>query len=114
MELLKEPSLLIVTSSRNELLVTLAHLYQMPKYHPLIVGLVISGSLPINEITQEILDKSEIPYLRAEKSISADLYQRINSDISKIVAEDREKLDLIFSLAESTLDFDALDSAFSI
>lgn len=114
MELLSEPSLILVTSSRNELLVTLAHLYQMPKYHPFIVGLVISGSMPINEITQQILDKSEIPYIRAEKSITADLYQKINGDISKIVAEDREKLDLIFSLAESTLDFEAIDALFSV
>jgi uncharacterized protein len=114
MELLKEPSLIIVTSSRNELLVTLAHLYQMPQYHPLIVGLVISGVMPINEITQQILDKSKIPYMRAENTISANLYQKINKDVSKIVAEDREKLDLIFTLAEKRLDFDAIDELFSV
>jgi uncharacterized protein len=114
MELLKEPSLIIVTSSRNELLVTLAHLYQMPQYHPLIVGLVISGGMPINEITQQILDKSKIPYMRAENTISANLYQKINKDVSKIVAEDSEKLDLIFTLAEKRLDFDAIDELFSV
>jgi len=52
MELLQEPSLIIVTSSRDELLVTLAHLYQMPNYRPMIVGLVISGASPIDVITQ--------------------------------------------------------------
>jgi BioD-like phosphotransacetylase family protein len=114
LELLKEPSLIIVTSSRNELLVTLAHLYQMPQYHPLIVGLVISGGMPINEITKQILDKSKIPYLRAENSISADLYQKINKDVSKIVAEDREKLDLICTLAEKTLDFADIEALFSL
>jgi uncharacterized protein len=114
MELLKEPSLIIVTSSRNELLVTLAHLYQMPQYRSLIVGLVISGVSPVNEITQQILDKSKIPYMRAENTISANLYQKINKDVSKIVAEDTEKLDLIFTLAEKKLDFDAIDALFSV
>jgi uncharacterized protein len=114
LELIKEPSLIITTSSRNELLVTLAHLYQMPPYRSLIVGLVISGSSEMNEITRQILDKSKIPYLRAEQSISAELYQTINKDVSKVVSEDREKLELIYALAEKTLDFDAIDALFSL
>lgn len=113
-ELLTEPTLLIVNSSRNELLVTLAHLYQIPEYRSHIVGLVISGRLPVSGITRQILEKSEIPFLRAENSISADLYQVINKDVTKIVAEDREKLDLIRSLADKTLDFDAIDALFSV
>jgi BioD-like phosphotransacetylase family protein len=113
MELLTEPSLIILTSSRNELLVTLAHLYQMPEYRALIVGLVISGSAPVSAITLQILDKSRIPYMRAEKSITAELYQTINNDVSKIIAGDREKLDLIRTLAEQTLDFEAIDALFS-
>ena len=114
MELITEPSLIIVTSSRNELLVTLAHLYQMPAYRSLIVGLVIAGGTPISKITQQILDKSRIPYLRDEKSVSADLYQVINKDVAKIIARDKEKLELIRSLAEETLDFDAIDELFSV
>lgn len=113
MELIQEPSLIIVTSSRDELLVTLAQLYQMPHYRALIVGLVISGVSPVSVITQQILDKSNIPYLRAEKTTTADLYQTINKDVSKIVAEDSEKLDLIRSLAEDRLDFDTIDTLFS-
>jgi dethiobiotin synthetase len=113
MELIQEPSLLIVTSSRNELLVTLAHLYQMPHYRALIVGLVIPGTSPVSLITQQILDNSKIPYMRAEKMISADLYQTINKDVSKIIADDREKLDLIRSLAETRFDFDAIDELFA-
>lgn len=113
MELLKEPSLMLVTSSRNELLVTLAHLYKMPEYRPLIVGLVISGTSPISTVIQQILDKSGIPFIRAEKWTSAELYQAINRDVSKTVAEDREKLDLIRTLAETSLDFAAIDALFS-
>jgi BioD-like phosphotransacetylase family protein len=112
MELIREPSLIIVASSRDELLVTLAHLYQMPHYRALIVGLVISGASPISSITQQILDKSKIPYMHAERKITAELYQKINRDISNIIAEDREKLDLIRSLAENSFDFDAIDGLF--
>ncbi len=112
-ELLQEPSLILVTSSRDELLVTLAHLYRMPQYRPLIVGLVISGATPISPITQLILDKSRIPYLREESRTSAEMYQIIGRDVSKIIAEDTEKLDLIRSLADTSFDFNAIDSLFS-
>ena len=112
-ELLQEPSLIIATGSRDELLVTLAHLYQMPEYRPLIVGLVITGATPIAPITKQILDKSRIPYLRDEARTSAELYQIIGRDVAKIVAEDTEKLDLIRTLAEQSLDFDEIDGLFS-
>jgi len=114
MELLTEPSLIIANSSRNELLVTLAHLYQIPEYHRVIVGLVISGSAPVNGITGQILEQSRIPFLRAQGSVSAELYQAINKDVAKTVAEDREKLDLIRRLAETTLDFGAIEALFSV
>lgn len=113
LELLHTPSLILVNGSRDELLVTLAHLYQMPKYRPLIVGLAISGSSPVNSITQQILDKSRIPYLRAEKMSTSDLYQMIDRDVSKIIAADQEKLDLIRTLAERSLDFELIDALFS-
>lgn len=112
-ELMHEPSLVLVTSSRDELLVTLAHLYGMPQFRPLIVGLVISGAAPIAPITLQILNKSRIPYLRDENRTSAELYQKIDRDVSKIVADDTEKLDLIRSLAEVSFDFDAIDDLFS-
>lgn len=111
-ELITEPSLIIVTSSRDELLVTLAHLYQMPEYRHLLVGLVISGGTPVSHLTQQILDKSKIPYIREDQVVSADLYQSINRDVTKITAVDSEKLDLIRHLAEETLDFEAIDRLF--
>ena len=113
MELIQQPSLIIVTSSRDELLVTLAHLYQMPDYRAMIVGLVITGASPISFITRQILDKSRIPYMRAEKMITTDIYHTINKDVSKIIAKDREKLDLIRTLAEESFDFDAIDELFT-
>lgn len=111
-ELLKEASLLIVTSSRDELLVTLANLYQMPEYRTKIVGLVIPGILPVSRITQQILDRSNIPYLRTSAHTTAELHHLITEDVSKITAEDTEKLALIRTLAEKRFDFDTIDSLF--
>lgn len=111
-ELLKDSSLLIVTSSRDELLVTMANLYQIPAYRKMIVGLLIPGVMPIGMITQQILDRSNIPYLRTERHTTAELYRIITEDVSKLTSEDTEKLALVRSLAEDTFDFDALDKLF--
>jgi BioD-like phosphotransacetylase family protein len=108
-ELLKAPSLLIVTSSRDELLVTLANLYKIPLYRSRIVGLVIPGTAPVSTITQMILDRSNIPYMRTMEHTTAELYSTITEDVSKITAADTEKLGLIRSLSETYLDFDLLD-----
>lgn len=112
-EMLHDSSLLLVTSSRDELLVTLANLYQMPEFRPFISGLIIPGVVPVSTITQRILDRSSIPYMRTETLTTTDLYKIITEDVSKITAEDKEKLNLIRSLAEQRLDFDAIDDVFS-
>lgn len=112
-ELLKESSLLIVTSSRDELLVTLANMYQIPEYRSKIVGLVIPGIIPIGRITQQILDRSNIPYLRTQSYTTAQLYQKITEDVSKITAEDAEKIALVEKLGELRFDFDALEALFA-
>jgi len=111
-ELLKDPSLLIVTSSRDELLVTLANLYKIPAYRALIVGLIIPGIAPVSTITQMILDRSNIPYLRSKELTTAELYRIITEDVSKITADDTEKLALIRNLAETYINFDLLDELF--
>lgn len=111
-EMLKESALLLVTSSRDELLVTLANLYQMPEYRRMLSGLVIPGIAPVSTITQRIIDRSNIPYLRTQKHSTAELYRIITEDVSKITAEDTEKLDLVRALAEEKLDFDALERIF--
>lgn len=111
-ELITEPTLVIVTSSRDELLVTLANLYKIPEYRSRIAGLVIPGIAPVSTITQMILDRSNIPYMRAENLTTAELYRMITEDVSKITAADKEKLGLIRSLAETYIDFDLLDELF--
>jgi BioD-like phosphotransacetylase family protein len=111
-ELICDPSLLIVTSSRDELLVTLATLYKIPDYRSRIVGLVIPGIAPVSTITQMILDRSNIPYMRTEQHTTAELYRIITEDVSKITAADSEKLGLIRSLAETHINFDLLNEIF--
>lgn len=111
-DLLEESSLLIVTSTRNELLVTLASLYYIPEYRTKITGLVIPGLFPISTVTQQILDRSQIPYMRAENYSSAEVFSAIANDVAKIDAEDQEKISLLQSLAETRLDFDAIDALF--
>ena len=111
-EMLRDSSLLLVTSSRDELLVTLANLYQMPEYRSLIAGLIIPGVSSVSTITQRIIDRSNIPYLRTSQYSTAELYRILTEDVSKITAEDTEKLDLVRSLAEEQLDFDTIDAQF--
>jgi len=112
-EILKDSTFLIVTSSRDELLVTMANLYQIPAYRSKIVGLLVPGIMPVGQITQQILDRSNIPYLRTQKHTTSELYRIITEDVSKLTAEDTEKLALVRSLAEETFDFDALDAIFA-
>ena len=108
-ELLKESSLVIVTSSRDELLVTLANIYNLPEYRHLLAGLVIPGVAKVSAITQKILDRSGIPYLRTEQT-TASVFNRINEDVSKLNAKDTQKIDLIMELADKRFNFDAIDS----
>lgn len=109
-ELLMNSTLLIVTSSRDELLVTLATLYQMPDFRARIAGLVIPGVTPVSAITQRILDRSKIPYMRTRTQPTTEVYRIITEDVSKTTCEDREKLDLIRMMAEKSLDFNAIET----
>lgn len=111
-ELLREDTLLIVTSSRDELLITLANMYQIPEYRQKIVGLLIPGKAQTGAIAQQIIDRSKIPYMRTNRHTTGKLYRLISEDVYKLTAEDKEKIDMIRSLAESRLDFDELDSLF--
>jgi BioD-like phosphotransacetylase family protein len=108
-ELLKDSSLVIVNSSRDELLVTLANLYQIEEYRQMIAGIIIPGVGPISHITQKILDSSGVPYMRAGKT-SSTVFEIIRDDVSKLTAEDTHKINLITDLAEKRFNFDAIDA----
>ncbi|HEY6871578.1 MAG TPA: AAA family ATPase [Geobacteraceae bacterium] len=106
---LEEATLMIVTSSRDELIVTLSSLYHIPAYRDKIVGLVITGHVPASEITQQILDDSHIPYIRVHET-TAEVFSTLMDDVAKITAEDQEKLNWIKANAENEIDFEAIDA----
>jgi len=108
-ERLKESSLVIVTSSRDELLVTLANIYNLPEYRHLLAGLVIPGICEVSAITKKIVDRSGIPYMRTTLT-TADVYNQLSEDVSKLNARDTQKIDLIMELADKRFNFNAIDA----
>jgi len=108
-EILKKSTLLVVTSSRDELLVTLASLYHIHEYRKKLAGVLITGTTDVAPITQKILDDTNLPYIRCEK-LTADVFSLLMEDVSKITAEDRQKIRLVQSLAEREIDFEAIDA----
>jgi BioD-like phosphotransacetylase family protein len=108
-ELLKESTLVIVNSSRDELLVTLSNLYQLDEFRTKIAGIIIPGVGPVSDITQTIIDSSKIPYMRAGRT-SSTVFEVIRDDVSKLTAEDTHKINLITDLAEKRFNFDAIDA----
>ncbi len=105
---LQESSLLITTSSRDELLVNLSSLYNMPSYREKIAGLVIPGHAPMSPVTQKIVEHSGIPFIRIEQT-TAEVFTALSFHVSKITAEDREKINLITDQAEQVIDFAAIE-----
>ncbi len=75
--------------------------------------MLIPGIHEVSDITQQIIDRSNIPYLRTSSHTTGKLYRTINEDVYKLQAEDKEKIDMIEKLAEARLDFDKLDELFS-
>lgn len=110
-DLLLESTLVIVTSSRDEVLVMLATLYHLPEFKTKLAGLVITGVAPLADIVQRVLDDAQIPYLRSTQT-SAEVYTTIMEDVAKIGIDDRQKIALVQQLAETEIDFAAIDALF--
>lgn len=106
---LLDDTLLIVTGSRDELLVTTSSLYHIPEYQERIAGMVITGHAAVSEISQRIVEDSGIPYIRVNET-TADVYTALSEDVAKITVEDVEKLNWIKDHAEKEIDFEAIDS----
>jgi len=106
---LEDSTLLIVTSSRDELIVTASSLHNIPDFRKRLAGLVISGHAPVSRITQQILDDSQIPYIRMVET-SSEVYHRLREHVSKIGPDDVEKIELINSISERYIDFKVIDA----
>ncbi len=107
--MLKPSTLLLVNSSRAELLVMLTSLYHIPEYREKLAGVLISGVSPVAKLTQQVLDDSDLPFMRTEQTTSS-VFQTVTKDVSKITAEDQEKIEMVKQLAEKDLNFDLIDS----
>jgi BioD-like phosphotransacetylase family protein len=107
-DMLKESTLLVATSTRDELVVTLSSLYGSPDYRAKIAGLVIAGRQPVSHVSQTILDQSGVPYIRREAA-TGEVFVKVMEHIAKTGPEDREKIETIQREGERLVDFDALD-----
>ncbi len=110
-DLLEDSTLIIVPSSRSEVLVMLSTLYHLPEFKSKIAGLVIIGVVPLADIVKRVIDDAKIPYMRTTES-TAEVYTTIQEDVAKIGADDVEKIALVQKLAEDELDFDYIDTLF--
>jgi len=111
-DLLKVSTLVLVTSSRDELIVTLSSLYHdVPEYRDKIAGLIISGISPLSKVTQQILDNCDIPYIRTTETTKR-AFLTLTEDVSKITALDKEKINLIQTTVEKTKIFNKIDPLF--
>ncbi len=108
-DLLGESTLLVVNSSRDELVVTASSLHHIPDFKKRLAGLVVCGYAPMSAITRRIMEDSNIPYFRV-KELSAEVFISLREYVSKIGPNDREKIELINTIAEQYIDFDAIDA----
>jgi hypothetical protein len=108
-DLLKDSTLLIVTSSRDELVVTASSLHHIDDFKKRLTGMVICGHAAMSGITKQIVESSKIPYIRIEET-SSEVFYKIREHVAKIGPDDTEKIDLINSNAESCIDFEAIDA----
>lgn len=106
---LQDSTLLITTSSRDELIVTTSALYNIPAYRRKLAGLIIPGFVPVSPITQKILDDSHIPFLRVDNT-TAQVFSMLKEHVSKLTADDHEKIDLIKHSAEKIINFEVVDA----
>ncbi len=108
-DLLRESTLVVLTSTRDELIVTLSTLYHMPDYREKIAGVIVTGTVAISRISQRILDDSGLPYIRLER-VSGDVFYELKDYVAKIGPEDKEKINLLQEESESVLDFAKVDA----
>lgn len=108
-ELLENSTLLVTTSTRDELLVTFASLYALPEYHDRIAGLVIAGAAAVSRVSQQILDSSGIPYVRVTRT-TGEVFSQVLDYTAKTGPEDAEKLAWIEEAGERMIDFSAIDA----
>lgn len=112
-DLLVDDTLLVIASTRDELMVTLSSLYHLPRYHKKIAGMVIAGVVEVSPITQQILESSGIPYIRTQHN-SSHVFTKLMDFIAKIDEGDRQKIQWIRSVSERPECAEKADALFKV
>ncbi|MCB9655496.1 MAG: AAA family ATPase [Deltaproteobacteria bacterium] len=111
-DLLEADTLVITASTRDELLVTLASLYDIPEYRTRIVGIIVTGVAPISPITQRILTASRIPLVRTEANATHTLNE-LSTFVAKLNAADQAKLRWLFEYGLQQMPIETIAPLFS-
>ncbi|MBK8014146.1 MAG: AAA family ATPase [Deltaproteobacteria bacterium] len=111
-DLLEADTLVVTASTRDELLVTLASLYDIPEYRTRIVGIIVTGIAPVSPITQRILDASRIPLVRTEANATRTLSE-LSTFVTKLHASDQSKLSWLFDCGLQQIPLESIAGLFS-
>ena len=110
-EILKNDSILVIPSTRDEMIISMVSLYKFPQYRKKIAGIILSGVPEVNQVTNTILNASEIPHFKV-KSTSIKIFDTIRAYSSKISASETNKIELINEMSEEQTSFDELLEVF--
>lgn len=111
-DLLERDTLVVTAGTRDELLVTLASLYEIEEYRDRIAGVLATGKPDVSPITERILQSSGLPYLRTREN-STVVLTRLMDYQAKLGPEDTTKLEVLFRQGGRELESGALGEFFS-
>ena len=110
-EILKDDSMLVIPSTRDEMIISMVSLYKFPQYRKKIAGIILSGVPEVYQVTDTILNASDVPHFKVKKT-SIEVFDTIRSYHSKISASETNKIELINEMSEEQVSFDQLLEAF--
>ena len=107
-DLLTDATLLVIPSSRDELLITLSSLYQIDEYRQKIVGCVVTGKRSFSNITRRIVQDSRMPYIRVFQTVDI-AFNAIHRHVTKLHASHGEKIAWIHRKIETMVDWKEIE-----
>lgn len=111
-ELLNDATLVVVPSSRDELLITLSSLYQIDEYRQKIVGCVVTGKRSFSNITRRIVMDSRMPFVRVFQTVDV-AFNSIHRHVTKLHASHGEKIAWIHRKIEAMVDWKEIEKGIS-
>ena len=111
LEILSDDSILVIPSTRDEMIISMVSLYKFSQYRKKIAGIILSGEPEVYQVTNAILNASDIPYFKVINT-SIEVFDTIRSYNSKISASETNKIELINQMSEEQASFDQLLEVF--